>query len=97
MDTGKVLLGALAGIAAGAVLGILFAPDKGCHTRRKIAKTGEDFTDGLKEKFNDFMESVTEKFDEVKENVTEFADKAEAKKADLKKDMKAATDESFVR
>lgn len=35
MDTGKVLLGILAGLATGAVLGILFAPDKGSDTRKK--------------------------------------------------------------
>lgn len=36
MSSGKVVLGMLAGLAAGAVLGILFAPEKGSKTRRKI-------------------------------------------------------------
>ena len=36
MKAGKVFLGVLAGVAAGAVLGILFAPDKGSKTRKKI-------------------------------------------------------------
>jgi len=38
MSTGKVLLGVLAGIAVGATLGILFAPDKGSTTRKKFPK-----------------------------------------------------------
>ncbi|MBL7971614.1 MAG: YtxH domain-containing protein, partial [Prolixibacteraceae bacterium] len=51
MSSGKVLLGVLAGAAAGALIGILFAPDKGSETRRKIAEKGEDYVDGMKEKF----------------------------------------------
>lgn len=34
MENGKVLLGVLAGVAVGATLGILFAPDSGTNTRK---------------------------------------------------------------
>ncbi len=36
MSTGKVVLGTLAGIAIGAIAGILLAPEKGSTTRRQI-------------------------------------------------------------
>jgi len=45
MSSGKVLLGVLAGVAAGAFLGILFAPEKGSNTRKNISKKGEDFAE----------------------------------------------------
>ncbi|MCK9399772.1 MAG: YtxH domain-containing protein [Bacteroidales bacterium] len=67
MSSGKVLLGVLAGVAAGAFLGILFAPGKGSDTRKKISKKGEDFADSLKEKFNEFLDSNSAKFEEVKD------------------------------
>ena len=36
-DSGNTFLGLLAGTAIGAVLGILFAPDKGINTRQRIS------------------------------------------------------------
>ncbi len=50
MSSGKVLLGLLAGVAAGALLGILFAPEKGSVTRKKMSKKAEEYGDGLKGK-----------------------------------------------
>lgn len=65
MNTGKALLGVMAGIAAGAVLGMLFAPEKGSNTRKNISKKGDDLasalSDKVDEKFNELMNSVTGK------------------------------------
>jgi gas vesicle protein len=82
MSSGKVLLGLLAGVAAGALLGVLFAPDKGSVTRKKITRKGEDFADGLTEKFNEFVDTVSEKFDDVKEKVGKMKSKAESVKSE---------------
>ena len=90
MDSGKVFLGVLAGIAAGAVLGILFAPEKGSDTRKKLAGKGEDYSDLVKDKVNEFLGSMSEKFEKVKEEVSEFAEHAHAKAEDMKKEAKTA-------
>lgn len=45
----KVVLALLAGLAAGAAIGILFAPDKGAETRDKLTDSLGNLTDTIKE------------------------------------------------
>lgn len=85
MKSGKVLLGVLAGFAAGAALGILFAPDKGSSTRKKISNKAHQYADEIKEKSNAFTDGVAQKFQAVKEEGSRIADnwKHKTKEADL--------------
>lgn len=69
MTTGKAILGVMAGIAAGAVLGILFAPDKGVYTRKKIVRKGEDLVDELGDTMERKYEALEEKIEEKVKNV----------------------------
>lgn len=87
MSSGKVLLGVLAGLAGGALLGILLAPAKGSDTRKKYIKMGTDFTDELKNKFNEFVEDVSDKYDEAKSGVSEFARKAHKTSEKIEKEV----------
>jgi gas vesicle protein len=84
MNAGKVLLGVVAGIATGALLGVLFAPDKGSDTRRKIGEKKDDITDDLKEKFNKFLDTLSEKFETAKDGVSDCTNKVQAKVEDVK-------------
>jgi gas vesicle protein len=55
MKTSNSILGVLGGIGIGVALGVLFAPDKGTATRKKISEKGTDLTDELKSKFDDIV------------------------------------------
>ncbi len=79
MRSGKVVLGVLAGLAAGAAMGILFAPGRGSSTRRKISRKSDEYTDEIGEKFNDFIDSIKVKFDAVEKVAKMMADKGKLK------------------
>jgi gas vesicle protein len=61
----KTLLALLAGAAAGAALGLLFAPDRGKETRKKIFDSAKKIKDTLQEKA---QEQITN-LNEVKEKI----------------------------
>lgn len=65
----------LTGFVAGVVVGILFAPDRGSETRKKITRKGVD----LKEKFNDFIDSVSDQFHSFKEDAEDMAQRGKQK------------------
>ena len=57
----------LGGLAAGAILGILYAPDKGSVTRKKCKKFIEEEFEDLKDIAEDGLENVKDKARDYKE------------------------------
>ena len=71
-NTSKVLIALGAGLAIGGILGVLFAPDKGSETRKRISDTSKKFTDKIKskvklgtEKLEDELSMINGKMEEV--------------------------------
>jgi len=66
MNTDKILIGILAGFAAGALVGVLFAPDKGSNTRKKLTEKGNAMASDLESKYSDLKSEVSKTIDRVK-------------------------------
>lgn len=64
-DNSKVVVALLAGLAAGAALGLLFAPEKGSDTRDKLSESLKDFGDSIKDRAADEINNLSSLKDKV--------------------------------
>ncbi|AXP79620.1 YtxH-like protein [Mariniflexile rhizosphaerae] len=77
MKTSKAVIGVLSGVAVGAALGVLFAPDKGSETRNKIAKKSKDIKDKAVSGLKDVADSVSNTYHSVVSKGEELVNKGE--------------------
>ena len=71
------ILSFIAGIAIGALIGVLVAPDKGSKTREKIALKSQQ----LKSELEEQVEVSKEKIEKFADNIIRRRSEAEADKA----------------
>jgi gas vesicle protein len=64
-DNSKVLVGLLAGLAAGAALGLLFAPEKGSETRDRLSQSLKDLGDAIRDRAEDEINNLGNLKDKV--------------------------------
>lgn len=87
-STSKILLGVITAAAAGAVIGMLFAPDKGNEIRSKVKRTANELADELlnairrgKSQYQDTKDDLRNKAYELKgkaqQKVDELAEEAD--------------------
>lgn len=65
------------GVIVGLVLGVLFAPDSGNETRKKIAKKANDIKDSAVDKYNDIADTVADQYSRLKTKAQNIAGKGE--------------------
>ena len=53
MKTGRALLAVLTGLAAGAALGLIFSPQNGNKSPKKMVRKSEDLADVLSKRIDD--------------------------------------------
>jgi gas vesicle protein len=83
MSIQKILIGTLAGLAAGLAIGFLTAPDKGTETRRKITDSADDIKNRIRRFRNTGAEELTELSNIFKNEVHGIQDDVRRRVLDL--------------
>ena len=83
----KVILGILGAAAAGVVIGMLVAPEKGKETRKRIKKTAEDWADNLGHLWSRGKAAAEEAANDLKEKARYGKSTAEEKINKVKETM----------
>ena len=88
MASSKSFFSLLAGLAAGAAFGILYAPDKGWKTRARVKKAAENGYEDLKENLGDLGTKVDEKAAQAKASLKDIRETLRSKGAEIKEDTR---------
>jgi gas vesicle protein len=86
MKADKIILGVLGGVAVGALLGVLFAPEKGDKTRTKIMDKSNNYADELKDKLDTLLGTITKKYEKIWSEGENLVAEGKSKFYDAKKE-----------
>ena len=72
-NTTKIVVAVAAGVAMGAVLGILFAPAKGEDTRKRMSEEGKKMAEALKNKYREAKDKFERAAEDIKEKANQYS------------------------
>ncbi|MDF3077479.1 MAG: hypothetical protein K0S09_1368 [Sphingobacteriaceae bacterium] len=78
-DPARVVVALLAGLAVGAVLGVLFAPESGEETRYRISDGAKGLANGAKDRFQAMKSRFRPELDRISEDGAEMAKDVKSK------------------
>src|SRR5699024_4275110 len=83
MNKVNLLLATITSAVSGAVIGILFAPDKGSRTRKKISTESDEYLRLLKESIEDMRHSLNQQAEEARKEAKEMGEDIKNKGEDI--------------
>ncbi len=100
----NILAGLLTGVAAGFILGIIYAPDKGTETRKKIKTKANDLKDEATNKYFDVSDKIKNQYhmisstvnnlgNSVKDNYDKYKDQIVSTTTEVMKDVETKLNE----
>lgn len=94
-DKTAAVVGLLAGLAVGAVLGVLFAPDSGRRTRERITDKALDLADNVKDGLHSVKDTLSNGRESLKNLKDEVVDKVKHKARAVSEEYKEFREEEL--
>lgn len=69
----RMILTTLTSAASGALIGILFAPDKGSKTRKKLSRKGDELLNEITSDIKEIRKYMNKQAEEAKEGIEELS------------------------
>lgn len=82
-----IVLGLLAGAAIGSLMGVLFAPEKGSDTRKRVRRTAEGLKDDAIEEYELLAEKAKQGLNRLKEEYDKYRAQAKVKATEVVEDI----------
>jgi len=82
------IAGLVVGGAVGAIAGLLFAPETGEETRKKVTEKSKEWADEFNNKFDDLKDSMTEVMEDVKKGSAEVMEDVKKGAVEVLDDVK---------
>lgn len=80
----KIIIGVAAAAAAGAAIGLLFAPEKGSHLRERVREAANDFATDLLDAVQRGGRQYSDSVEDIEDSAKRLKSKAVGKVAELK-------------
>jgi gas vesicle protein len=84
----QIVLSVLAGTAAGTLVGILFAPNRGTKTQKKILEKAEGCVDDLKDRFDKSLDAAAKSYERIHQETAGLVNKGKHKTNESKNETK---------
>jgi len=88
MKTSSIIISTLIASAAGVAIGMLFAPEKGSRTRRKILEKNHEYSDFMSDSYDDIVDSVSKSLASIEDESKRIAKKAKKAAPEINADLK---------
>lgn len=88
MKETNIILASVISAISGAIIGILFAPDKGSRTRKKITKESDEYLQSLKNEIEELRSNLSKKAQRTKDEIGEMTEDIQNTGEDIAEETK---------